>query len=173
MKLFYKLILVLFILTFTQQIVKAETYFIDFKFILNQSDAGKKANLQLKKQLDDGIKKLKEREKQLQTEEKEIIKQKKILSPEEYKKKISSLRSKVTSLQKDRNTILESISKKRAKARKTLLNTLNPIVKDLMVEKNIKIVLDKKSILLANDNLDITKDVMNVLNKKLKSINLN
>ena len=46
MKLFYKLILVLFILTFTQQIVKAETYFIDFKFILNQSDAGKKANLQ-------------------------------------------------------------------------------------------------------------------------------
>ena len=42
-----------------------------------------------------------------------------------------------------------------------------------MVEKNIKIVLDKKSILLANDNLDITKDVMNVLNKKLKSINLN
>ena len=173
MKLFYKLILVLFILTFTQQIVKAETYFIDFKFILNQSDAGKKANLQLKKQLDDGFKKLKEREKQLQTEEKEIIKQKKILSPEEYKKKISSLRSKVTSLQKDRNTILESISKKRAKARKTLLNTLNPIVKDLMVEKNIKIVLDKKSILLANDNLDITKDVMNVLNKKLKRINLN
>ena len=87
MKLFYKLILVLFILTFTQQIVKAETYFIDFKFILNQSDAGKKANLQLKKQLDDGFKKLKEREKQLQTEEKEIIKQKKILSPEEYKKR--------------------------------------------------------------------------------------
>ena len=42
-----------------------------------------------------------------------------------------------------------------------------------MVEKNIKIVLDKKSILLANDNLDITKDVMNMLNQKLKSINLN
>ena len=116
---------------------------------------------------------MKEREKQLQIEEKEIIKQKKILSPEEYKKKISSLRSKVTSLQKDRNTILESISKKRAKARKALLNTLNPILKEFMVEKNIKIVLDKKSILLANDNLDITKDVMNMLNQKLKSINLN
>ena len=173
MKLFYNLILVILLSTFTHQTVKAETYFIDFKFILNQSDAGKKANQQLKKQLDDGFKKLKEREKQLQTEEKEIIKQKKILSPEEYKKKISSLRSKVTSLQKDRNTILESISKKRAKARKALLNTLNPILKEFMVEKNIKIVLDKKSILLANDNLDITKDVMNMLNQKLKSINLN
>ena len=42
-----------------------------------------------------------------------------------------------------------------------------------MAEKNIKIVLDKKSILLADENLDITKDIMNLLNKKLKSLKLN
>ena len=42
-----------------------------------------------------------------------------------------------------------------------------------MVEKNIKIVLDKKSILLGDENLDITKNIMSQLNKKLKSVNLN
>ena len=42
-----------------------------------------------------------------------------------------------------------------------------------MQEKNIKIVLDKKSILLGDENLDITKEIMVLLNKKLKSINLN
>ena len=42
-----------------------------------------------------------------------------------------------------------------------------------MVEKNIKIVLDKKSILLGDENLDITKNIMSLLNKKLKSVNLN
>ena len=42
-----------------------------------------------------------------------------------------------------------------------------------MAEKNIKIVLDKKSILLGDENLDITKDIMVLLNKKIKSINLN
>jgi len=42
-----------------------------------------------------------------------------------------------------------------------------------MKEKNIKIVLDKKSILLADDSLDISKDIMSLLNKKIKSINLN
>ena len=42
-----------------------------------------------------------------------------------------------------------------------------------MQEKNIKIVLDKKSILLGDENLDITKDIISLLNKKLKSINLN
>ena len=42
-----------------------------------------------------------------------------------------------------------------------------------MAEKNIKIVLDKKSILLGNENLDITKEIMALLNKNLKSIKLN
>ena len=95
---------------------------------------GKKANKLLKNQLDEGFKKLKEREKQLQKEEKEIIQQKKMLSPEDYKKKITTLRSKVSSLQKDRNSILESVAKKRTKARKELLDNLNPILKEYMVE---------------------------------------
>ena len=42
-----------------------------------------------------------------------------------------------------------------------------------MVEKKILMVLDKKNLLLADDSLDITKDIMALLNKKLKSIELN
>ena len=40
------------------------------------------------------------------------------------------------------------------------------------MKEKIRIVLDKKSILLGDENLDITEDIMSVLNKKLKSINL-
>ena len=46
-------------------------------------------------------------------------------------------------------------------------------MKEYMSEKKIRMVVDKKSLLLADENLDITKDIMNLLNKKLKSINLN
>ena len=42
-----------------------------------------------------------------------------------------------------------------------------------MNEKKIRVVMDKKNILLADETLDITKDIMALLNKKLKSINLN
>ena len=42
-----------------------------------------------------------------------------------------------------------------------------------MKEKNIRMVLDKKSILLSDENLDITQDIVKVLNSKLKSIKLN
>ena len=41
-----------------------------------------------------------------------------------------------------------------------------------MQEKNIRMVIDKKDILLADDELDITNDIITLLNKKLKSINL-
>ena len=146
---------------------------MDFKYILNQSDAGKKAQSFLKTKLDKGIKNLKDKEKKLQQEEKKIIEQKKILSTEEYKKKVSELRNKVTSLQKERNSLLQTVAKQRTKARNELLKNLNPIIKDYMKEKNIKMVVDKKSLLLADESLNITKDIMSILNNKLKSINLN
>ena len=117
MKNINKLLIFFLVVFLYQHPLKAETYFLDFKSILNNSDAGKKANKSLKDQLDQSIKKLKDREKQLQKEEKDIIQQKKVLSPEDYKKKISGLRSKVSKLQKDRNSILETIDKKRRKIR--------------------------------------------------------
>ena len=74
--------------TLVQTPIKAnDTYFLDFKLILNESSAGKKAQNFLKNKLENGIKNIKEKEKKIQEEEKKIIQQKKILSAEEYKKK--------------------------------------------------------------------------------------
>ena len=147
-------------------------HWLDFKYILNESDAGKKAQKFLKSKLEKGIKNLKDKEKKLLEEEKKIIQQKKIISAEEYKKKVTSLREKVSSLQKERNILLESVAKQRSKARKELLKSLNPIIKDYMNEKKIRMVVDRKSLLMADENLNITKDIMSILNKNLKSIQL-
>ena len=116
---------------------------------------------------------LSKREKSLQEEEKKIISQKKIISAEEYKKKVTELRDKVGKLQKDRNKLLKDISTQRSKARNELLRNLNPIIKDYMIEKKIRYVMDKKSLILADEKLDITKDIIEILNTKLKEIKLN
>ena len=42
-----------------------------------------------------------------------------------------------------------------------------------MKEKNIKMIIDKKSVLLADASLDVTKEIIKILNSKLKSIKLN
>ena len=165
-----KIIFISFLLLASQNHLYAEApYFLDFKYILNQSDAGKKAQLTLKNKLDKGIKNLNSQQKSIQEEEKNIIKQKKALAPEEYKKKVNVLRKKVSSLQKERNLLLETVAKQRSKARNELLKNVNPLLSNYMKEKNIALVIDKKYLLLADEKFDITNDIMSLLNKKLKS----
>ncbi len=166
------IILVLFICLVTNNSNAELPYILNFKYILNESEAGKKAQNFLKKKLENGLKSLREKEKKIQEEEKKIIQQKKIITPEEYKKKVTELRGKVSSLQQERNKLLESVAKERARAKQELLKNLNPILKDYMKEKKIRMVIDKKSILLVDENLNITKDIIKLLNQKLKSIKL-
>ncbi len=169
-----KIFLFFFTVFFIFQVnLKADVpYYIDFKYILNQSKAGKQAQDYLKKKLSNGIKKIQSQEKSVQEEEQKIIKQKKVLSAEEYKKQVSQLRNKVANLQKQRNSLLESVAKQRAKARAELIKNLNPIINSYMKENNIKMVIDKKGILLADQSLDLTKKITDLLNNKLKSIKL-
>ena len=175
MKIYKKITIIFLLIFFFNLSLKADTNypsFVDFKFILNESEAGKKAQVFIKKELNSGLKKIKEKQTKLQDEEKKIIQQKKILSPEEYKKKVTDLRNQVSSLQKERNNILKAVAGYRNKAKQELLKNLNPIIEEYMKEKKIRMVIDKKNILMADKSLEITKDIMALLNKKLKSIDL-
>ncbi len=147
-------------------------HFVDFKFILNESVAGKKAQDFLKKKLNDGIKNIKSTEKKIQEEEKKIIQQKKVLSADDYKSKVKDLRAKVATLQKQRSNLYKEVADQRSKARNELLTNLNPIIQEYMKKNNIRMVIDKKSILLADEKLDLTKEIIEILNKKLTSIKL-
>ena len=49
---------------------------------------------------------------------------------------------------------------------------LNPIMKKYMSENNIKVIIDKKNVLLGEESLDITKDIINLLDKEIKTLNL-
>tara|TARA_A100001015_G_scaffold126127_1_gene139785 strand:+ start:165 stop:689 length:525 start_codon:yes stop_codon:yes gene_type:complete len=174
MNIFKNLLFIIVIIGLTVTNLSAQTpHFIDFQKILNESIAGKKAQNQLKNSLEQTVKKLEQTQKNLQDQEKKIIQQKKLISPEEYKKQVDDLRKKVSDLQKNRANALQKISKQRAKAKKELLKNLNPIIQNYMQEKKIRMVLNKKDLILADEKLDITKNIMDILNKKIKSINFN
>ena len=65
---------VLIIFSFSFINLSADTpHFIDFKYILNESDAGKKAQIFLKNKLEKGFKDIKEKEKKIQEEEKKLF----------------------------------------------------------------------------------------------------
>ncbi len=174
MKKLPKIFLILSLLTIYSQNLLAELpYYLDFKFILNESIAGKKAQNDLKNKLENGLSDLSKKEKNLQSEEKKIIAQKKLISEDEYKKKVNELRKKVIDLQKAKKNLLDTVAKQRSKARSELLRNLNPLIKKYMEEKKIRYVMDKKTLILADESLDITQDIVKRLNDKIKSVKLN
>ena len=159
--------------SFNQGILKADSpHFVDFSKILNDSKAGKQAQSYLKKKFETENNKFLKLEKELRKKEKDLISQKKLITKEEYKNKSETLRKEVQKFQENRSKSINSIAESRNKYKKELLKNLNPIMADYMKEKKIRLIVDKKSILLGDTNLDITDEIIEILNKKLKSIKL-
>ncbi len=146
--------------------------YIDLKYVLNSSKAGKGAQDFLKKSFNDKQSKFMEIEKNLKKEEEKLITQKNTLSKEDYKKKSDELRKKVIKYQTDRRGSLDKIAKQRADAKNDLLAALNPILKSYIEENNISVILDKKSIIAGKNDLDITNIIVEKLNKKLPSLKI-
>ena len=91
---------------------------------------------------------------------------------EDYQKEADKLRKEVSKYQNDRRASLEKITTIRAKAKETLLNKINPILKKYSSENNISIILNSTSVLSGNSDSDITKLIVDQLNKEFPSIKL-
>ncbi len=151
----------------------SEIYFINMKQILNKSVAGKSAQDFLKKKLKEENKKFDKEQSSIKKQETELIAQKKVISPEEYKKKLNVLRKKNIDHQKSRQRVANEIFQKKEKARSELYKALNPILQKYMSENNIDIIIDKKNVVVAKTEIDLTDKILKLLDKDLKSINLN
>tara|TARA_B100000900_G_C20549856_1_gene704260 strand:- start:227 stop:754 length:528 start_codon:yes stop_codon:yes gene_type:complete len=163
----------IFFLQIEKNLLASDIYFIDYSRVMNESVAGKKAQDYLKKLLNNSNKKFQETAKKLKSEENNIISQKNALSKEEYKKKADSLRKKVFELNQEREKSIKEVASKRKKAGDEMLKNLNPILGKYMESNNISVVIDKKNVLMGDKKFEITSQIIEILNKEFKSINLN
>ena len=80
-------VIVFFILFCTELSAEQKIAFVDMKFVLNNSKAGKEAQIHLQKVFKGNQDKFIEEEKNLKKKESDLLAKKNILSKEEYKKK--------------------------------------------------------------------------------------
>jgi len=173
MKYLVKLFVVTFILSIcTYASAEDKITYIDLKYVLNNSKAGKSAQDYLKKTFNEKQKEFMKTEKELKKEEEDLISSKEKLSKDEYKKKSDGLRKKVAKYQTDRRQALEKIGKQRTEAKQTLLSKLDPILKNYIKENNISLIIDKKNIVAGKQTVDITNVIVEKLNKELPSLKI-
>jgi len=170
---YFKIILFTFVLlNFYNLSFSSEIYFVDMKKILNESKAGKKAQTFLKKKFESENKKFEKEGAALKKQETDLIAKRKLVSQEEYKKELNSLREKSASYQKRKRQASNEWVKKKNEARAKIIEALNPILQQYMNDNNIQTLIDKKNILLANSKLDLTEKILKILDKQVQSIQL-
>ena len=146
--------------------------YLDVEKIMQDSLAGKSIIAQLKKKRESLISKFKNREKDIFDKEKKLISQKNVLSKEEFESKLKDLRNDISNYQKDRNKTSNEITKSRVNASTKLISKLTPILEDYSKKNSIRIIVQKKNIVMGKKEDDITKDILELINQKVKSIKI-
>ena len=173
MKYFVKFFVVtFFLLICTHTFAEQKIVVLDLTYVLNNSKAGKDAQEFLKKTFNENTKKFSDIEEALKKEESDLLAKKATLNKEEYTEKMNSLRKRSIDYQSERRAAIDKLTTQRAKARETLINKIDPILKVYIKENNISLVADRKFILGGQPDYDITKIIVEKLNKEFSSLNL-
>ena len=170
---FKKYFFITFFLFFSSELLAQEKIaFLDLKYVLNQSKAGKGAQDFLKKSYNQNVKKFKEIETSLKKEEADLLSKKTVLSKEDYTKKSDTLRKKVIDFRSQRRAAMDKITTQRAESRSTLIKSITPILETYIKENNISVVINKAHTLGGNPENNITDIIVEKLDKVLPSLDL-
>ena len=85
---------------------------------------------------------------------------------------IRDRRNDISNYQKDRNKTSNEITKSRVKASTSLISKLTPILEEYSKKNSIRIIVQKKNIVMGKKEDDITKDILELINQKVKSIKI-
>ena len=171
---FKTVILTVFVLLiFTQSKSAVKIAIIDTEVIMKESLAGKSLIKQLSKIDDSNKKYFLEYEKKLKLEKEKISSQINILSKEEYDKKVLILNEDFKKYQNEVRDKLELTKSKRDKALKQILSELNVLLSKYSNENKLTFIIDQKNIIIGRTDLNVTSEILKLIDLKLKKVSLN
>tara|TARA_Y100000816_G_scaffold288582_1_gene273409 strand:- start:340 stop:840 length:501 start_codon:yes stop_codon:yes gene_type:complete len=163
-----KYIIFLYFILFTFAYSEQKIAYIDMQKLLNSSTAGDTITKKIEKKINSENKKYNSIEEQIKKEEKDLTSKKNVLSEEEFKKKLLSLRQKVDKYNKDKKKSLNNLNKLKIDKTSKLISKINPIIANYASDKNISIIIRKDSMIMGKTELDITNDILKIINQEIK-----
>ncbi len=140
--------------------------FIDINYIIEKSDSGIQITEILKKKRDKETKKLEEKKNDIKKKEDELKSKSNILSDDERKKRIEIIKSDIKNYKILKNKLEKEFNSKKTKYINSLLKEINNIMISHIEKNSIDIVVKKENLVTGKKELDITKIILDELNKK-------
>ena len=146
---------------------------VDFRYILKKSNAIKVLGdkfIFYEKKINE---KIKLKQKELKIEEKKILSRKNKLTDADYKNKLKLFKSEVFEVQKKYKEDRLILNNSFQTLQKKLKDLLAQVIKDVSKKREINVVFLKENVFLFNDpSIDLTNEVLDLFNKKTKSMSI-
>ena len=169
-------ILILIIVIFTMPTLVIADYpntsigVIDINKILSDADAATTAAEQIEEIAIEIENEIKLSDEEIIKEQNMLIESQSIMAPEAFESKRKEYEIKVQKYNNERQSKLLKIDELIAVSRNDILNAMKPILEEISNEKGITIILEKASIMLNAEKMDLTNEVLKKLNKSLPTI---
>ena len=167
--------IIIFLLILTANTI-ADTYpntsigVLDLNRVLLDAKAAKKAAEEIDKIAQEVENELIKSDEIMISEQNKLIESQPIMAPEAFELKRKEYEEKVQNYNIERQNKLISVEKLVETSRNEILDELKPILEEMSETKGITVILEKGTVLLNAETMDITDEVIKALNKKLPKI---
>ncbi|MEM9421401.1 MAG: OmpH family outer membrane protein, partial [Pseudomonadota bacterium] len=94
------------------------------------------------------------------------------LSKEDFAKRYQALMGRAQQVGQLEQIKKAELGQSRAKALVDLNKALQPVVKEILEKKKATVLLERSAVVFANDDMDITDEIVKALDKKVKTVNV-
>ena len=141
--------------------------FIDMDKVISTSNPGLSILKQLKNINNKNSAILNKEENQLKEKEKKLITQKNIISEADFQNKVNELKSEVNMYNINRKKMIEKFNQSKVENTNNLLKLINPILTKYSNKNKISIILQKKNLIIGKSELDITDEIIKIINNEI------
>ena len=146
--------------------------YIDIDYVLTNTIAGKELLNTLKKEEELKIDEFKSSDYNFKIEENKILAKRNIISKKEINDELKLLQVEFQKYKQEKTKKIEELKNKRNRNIINFLNKINPILEKYMADNSIYMLLDKKDVFIANNNYDITKKLIELIDNQIKTIEI-
>jgi len=171
MKFFLPLFLFSFIIC-SPAMADQKIVFVDMDRLVSVSKPGSSIFKQLKDINNKNLNFLKNEEKKFKEQEKKLIAQKNIITEDDFTNKVEKLKSEINDYNLDRKKMIEEFNKLKVENTNNLLKQINPILTKYSKENEISMILQKKDLIIGKTELDITDEIIKIINVEIKEFKI-
>lgn len=165
-----KIYLIVFLTIFCQSSVYAEVKiaYFDLNYVIDKSNVGIKILKKLDSLNNSNLKILNQKKDEINKGNIEIDKIRNVISEEELKVKINEQKERIKEYNELKVSLSNEINNIKNKEVQEVIKKIKPFLEAYTKENSIDIILRKESIYLSKNRYDITKEILEIVNKRLK-----